>query len=68
MPLARPKPAGGGHLLADIRRMTRLLGPTFAQTGSIGKTELRQIASAIGQIRDACALRAGNVDFTFIRA
>ena len=56
------------HSQTDIHRMTGLLGLRLAQTGSIGETELRQMASAIGQGIHACSLRAGNVDFAFIRA
>jgi hypothetical protein len=54
--------------LSDIHQVTGFLKTSFAQTGIIGKTDPWQMASAIGQSGDACALRAGNVDFTFIRA
>jgi UDP-N-acetylmuramoylalanine-D-glutamate ligase len=54
--------------LTDIHRMTCLSGSKLAQTGSIGKTELQEMASAIGQSLDACALYAGNVDFALYRA
>jgi hypothetical protein len=48
--------------------MTGFSRPSFAQTGIIGKTEPWQMALAIRQSRDVCALRAGNVDFAFIAA
>jgi hypothetical protein len=48
--------------------MTGLLPRRFAQTGTNCKTGPWQMASVIRQSRDVCALRAGNVDFTYIRA
>jgi hypothetical protein len=58
-----------GHLhSADIHRMTGLMRPSFPQAGISCKTEPWQMASAIRQSGDVCALCAGNVDFTFIKA
>jgi len=48
--------------------MTGLLTPTFAQTGIVYKSGPWQAALAIDQSGDACALRAGNVDFAFFKA
>jgi hypothetical protein len=48
--------------------MTGLVTPRLAQIGINCKTGLGQMASAIRQSRDVCALRAGNVAFVFIKA
>jgi hypothetical protein len=47
--------------------MTRLLRPSFSQSGSSCKTSPRQKALVIRQSGDVWALLAGNVDFAFIK-
>jgi hypothetical protein len=47
--------------------MTGLFRLSFARIGHSGKIEPWKMASPVRQSRDVCALRAGNVDFTFIK-
>ena len=55
-------------LLADIHRMTGLLGSSFARIGNFGKIEPWQMASPVRQAVDVSPLLTGKVNFAFIRA